>query len=214
VDLLVDLRSVATGASVMLRSLAFAIPGMGMGGGMGGMGGMGRGGPGGRGMGGGVPQGAPMALLELVVGRRPEERATIPARLPAIPPLASERVTAERTFRFTTRMMQHTIDGREFDMSRVDARVPLGRLERWTFENDGQFAHPVHVHATHFQVVARRGGRGTVQPWEQGWKDTVLLLPDERVDVLLRFEHRGLFLLHCHNLEHEDHGMMLNFEVG
>jgi len=217
VDLLVDLSGVAPGTRVLLRSLAFTIPGMGMG--MGGMGpGMGRG-MGGRGMGGmggvgGRPQGAPMELLELVVGRPAGERAVIPARLSTIASLAGERVTGERTFRFTTRMMQHAINGREFDMSRVDERVPLGRLERWTFVNDGQFAHPVHLHATHFQVAARRGGRGAVQPWERGWKDTVLLLPGERVEVLLRFErHRGLFLLHCHNLEHEDAGMMLNFAV-
>ena len=110
--------------------------------------------------------------------------------------------------------MRHTIDGRAYDMARIDARVPLGRLERWTFANEDMLPHPVHVHATQFEVVARRGGRGTVLPWEAGRKDTVLVLPGESVDVLVRFErHRGLYLLHCHNLEHEDAGMMLNFEV-
>ena len=51
-------------------------------------------------------------------------------------------------------------------------------------------------------------------PWEAGLKDTVLLFPEEEVDMLVRFDHHpGRFLLHCHNLEHEDAGMMLNFEV-
>ena len=51
-------------------------------------------------------------------------------------------------------------------------------------------------------------------PWESGLKDTVLVLPGERVEVVVRFQaHRGLFLMHCHNLEHEDMGMMLNFRV-
>jgi FtsP/CotA-like multicopper oxidase with cupredoxin domain len=51
-------------------------------------------------------------------------------------------------------------------------------------------------------------------PWEAGSKDTVLLLPGERVEVAVRFaEYPGLFLLHCHNLEHEDAGMMSNFRV-
>ncbi len=51
-------------------------------------------------------------------------------------------------------------------------------------------------------------------PWESGLKNTVLVLPNERVEVAVRFnEHPGLFLMHCHNLEHEDMGMMLNFEV-
>ena len=174
--------------------------------------GRGRGGMGG--MGSRVPQGAPMELLELVVARRVRDTARIPARLPGITTYAGQRVGAERTFTFTSRMMRHAINGRGFDMSRVDVRVPLGQLERWTFVNDDMFAHPVHVHATHFQVAGRSGGRGVVQPWERGWKDTVLVLPGERVDVLLRFDaHRGLFLLHCHNLEHEDGGMMQNFEV-
>lgn len=51
-------------------------------------------------------------------------------------------------------------------------------------------------------------------PWEGGWKATVLLEAGEEVSVLLRFdEYRGRYLLHCHRLEHEDGGMMLNFEV-
>jgi FtsP/CotA-like multicopper oxidase with cupredoxin domain len=50
-------------------------------------------------------------------------------------------------------------------------------------------------------------------PWEAGLKDTVLTLPGETVDVAVRFFYEGLYLLHCHNLEHEDMDMMLNFEV-
>jgi FtsP/CotA-like multicopper oxidase with cupredoxin domain len=63
-------------------------------------------------------------------------------------------------------------------------------------------------------VIARSGGRNAVQPWEAGLKDTVLVQPQEEVKVAVRFDaHRGLFLLHCHNLEHEDMGMMMNFQV-
>jgi FtsP/CotA-like multicopper oxidase with cupredoxin domain len=214
VDLLVDLAGLAVGTRVLLRSLAFTLPGGmgGMGRGMGGRGGMGRG-MGGA-MGGGAAQGDAMDVLELVVVRPGGPAFVPPARLSAPPALADGRVEGERTFRFASRMMRHTIDGREFDMSRVDERVPLGRLERWTFVNDDMLPHPVHVHATQFEVAARRGGRGAVLPWERGRKDTVLVLPGESVDVLARFDrHRGLFLLHCHNLEHEDAGMMLNFEV-
>jgi FtsP/CotA-like multicopper oxidase with cupredoxin domain len=53
-----------------------------------------------------------------------------------------------------------------------------------------------------------------VQPWERGWKDTVLLLDKESVDVLIRFEHyRSDYVLHCHQLEHESMGMMASFRV-
>ena len=51
-------------------------------------------------------------------------------------------------------------------------------------------------------------------PWESGWKDTVLLNDKETVDVLTRFDgYRGLYVIHCHQLEHESMGMMANFEV-
>ena len=99
-------------------------------------------------------------------------------------------------------------------MDEVDFRVPLGETEIWEFESAGGAPHPVHVHGAHFQVLSRSGGRGRVFPWEQGWKDTVLLQDRERVEIAIRFEsYTGVYLLHCHQLEHEDAGMMLNFEV-
>ena len=119
-----------------------------------------------------------------------------------------------REFHFESAMHRHAINGRQFELNRVDLRVPLGQREVWRFINDSRLPHPVHVHAGQFRVVARRGGRGRIEPWETGLKDTVLVLPDEQVDVAVQFaNYRGLFLLHCHNLEHEDAGMMANFEV-
>ena len=48
---------------------------------------------------------------------------------------------------------------------------------------------------------------------DEGWKDTVMVMPGERVKVLLKFVDPGLFVYHCHNLEHEDQGMMRNYRV-
>ena len=99
-------------------------------------------------------------------------------------------------------------------MDRIDTEVPFGDTEIWTFVTDANDPHPVHLHATHFRVLERIGGRGKIYPWETGRKDTVLVLPGERVRVAVRFTgERGLFLLHCHNLEHEDLGMMQNILV-
>lgn len=127
----------------------------------------------------------------------------------------------ERTFRFTSdrdpetrSMMNHYINGRPFEMEEFEDRIPFGDTEIWTLVNDSDFAHPIHVHATHFRVVGRSGGRDRVMPWERGLKDTVLLRPYETVRIAIRFDaHRGLYLIHCHNLEHEDMSMMLNFMV-
>lgn len=106
------------------------------------------------------------------------------------------------------------INGQRYDLNRIDFQVPLGECELWRFETNGNGPHPVHVHGAYFQVVGRQGGRGRLYPWEAGWKDTVLVGDGETVEVLIRFdEFRGLYLIHCHQLAHEDAGMMANFEV-
>lgn len=211
-DVLVDFTTSRPGERIMLRSLAFEVPGMMMGMGMG-MG-MGRGRMGGGMMGGGM-QGRELDLLELVVTDSPVESAPpIPSRFSKVPRHEVDSSTRRRSFRFNSMMMSHTINGRSFDLGRVDERVRLGETEVWTLINESPLPHPVHIHAGPFEVLSRTGGRGRVMPWETGLKDTVLVFPNERVELAVRFtDHPGIFLLHCHNLEHEDLGMMLNFEV-
>jgi FtsP/CotA-like multicopper oxidase with cupredoxin domain len=217
-DVLVDFSRFAPGQRITLRSHAFTVPGMmGMAGGPGMGMGMGRGGMG-RGMRGGfggLPQGTEMDLLDFVVGSGPAEEAPpLPDRLSEVAAPTVDPDALRRTFRFESMMMQHAINGRSFAMDRVDVRVPLGRQEVWELVNDSGLPHPVHVHAGQFRVLARSGGRSRLMPWETGHKDTVLVLPGERVEIAVRFTRNpGLYLLHCHNLEHEDAGMMMNFLV-
>ena len=72
----------------------------------------------------------------------------------------------------------------------------------------------MHLHGIHFQVLSRAGGRGIVLPHESGWKDTVLCMPGEKVKIIMTFPNNpGKFVFHCHNLEHEDSGMMLNYKI-
>lgn len=119
--------------------------------------------------------------------------------------------TPTRTFSFDG---MNRINGLQYDMNRIDFQVPFGVTERWRFTSGGNAPHPVHVHGASFQVVSRTGGRAQLFPWEAGWKDTVLLNDRETVDVLIRFDgYRGKYVIHCHLLEHEDMGMMSNFEV-
>lgn len=120
-----------------------------------------------------------------------------------------------RTFTFDG---MSRINGQQYDLYRVDFRVPFGVTERWRFKTGGNAPHPVHVHGASFQVVSRTGGRSRLFPWESGWKDTVLLNDKETVDVLIRFdafrgEYDGQYVMHCHQLEHEGMGMMANFKV-
>jgi FtsP/CotA-like multicopper oxidase with cupredoxin domain len=148
-------------------------------------------------------------LLEIRVTRQVTVPATVPTALSTITPLANPVRT--RTFSFDG---MSKINGREYDVNRVDFQVPLGDVERWRFATNGNAPHPVHVHGASYQVVSRTGGRGRLFPWEAGWKDTVLLEDRENVEILIQFTaYTGEYLLHCHKLEHEDMGMMSNFVV-
>ncbi len=127
----------------------------------------------------------------------------------SIQPLANPLAT--RFFSFDG---MSKINGKVYDVNRIDFQVPFGQTEMWTFKTNGNGPHPVHVHGVSFQIVSRTGGRGQVFPWEAGWKDVVLVNDFETVKVLIRFDsYRGIYLIHCHKLEHEDNGMMMNFEV-
>ncbi len=129
--------------------------------------------------------------------------------LSSITPLVQDGATRDFSFDGMSR-----INGRTYDLDRIDFTVPFGKTELWRFTTAGNAPHPVHVHGASFQVVSRTGGRGRLFPWEAGWKDTVLLEDGETVEILLRFDaFKSLYVIHCHKLEHEDAGMMANFEV-
>ncbi len=148
-------------------------------------------------------------LLEFVVVRAVSDTGATPSTLSTIAPLSNPVRT--RDFKFEG---MSKINGLEYEIDRIDFQVPLGDTELWRFSTKGNAPHPVHVHGASFQVQSRTGGRGQLFPWERGWKDTVLLEDGETVEVLIRFEaFRGIYVLHCHKLEHEDMGMMSNFEV-
>lgn len=98
------------------------------------------------------------------------------------------------------------INGRGFDMNRIDERVRLGDTEIWEVSGE-MMAHPFHVHGVHFEVLSRAGRAPEVR--DQGLKDTVLV--QDPVELLVRFTQPAVkapFMYHCHILEHEDNGMM------
>ncbi|GAA2582730.1 multicopper oxidase family protein [Winogradskya consettensis] len=156
-------------------------------------------------------------VMRFVVGRAATDDSAIPARLSSIEPLPRSAATT-RPWMFrqgkVTSMGEETdgwiINGREFDPQRMDATPRLGDVEIWRFGSDGH--HPVHVHLSPFQVISRNGG--PPGPGDHGWKDTVDLSPHELVEVAIRFDdYDGRYLVHCHNLEHEDMAMMATFRV-
>ncbi len=226
-DLILNLSQRRVGTSLMLRSLPFAGVATTMGMGMGrGMGGMMRGGS-------APPNGAPLSILTVHVQRRETSPFQLPARLSTFDaswqPNQGGRVTS-RLFTLSSGGMQWLLNDRTFEMDSVaqNEMVSLGSKEVWEFANTGvgmmgmRMAHPLHLHGRQFRVLNREVDSQLVKDWEvlrdgfpdQGWKDTVLVMPGERLRLLIHFTHYpGLFLYHCHNLEHEDMGMMRNYRV-
>jgi spore coat protein A, manganese oxidase len=87
-------------------------------------------------------------------------------------------------------------------------------VEIWEFTNEsGGWFHPMHVHLVDFRILDRNGL--PPRPEELGAKDVAYVGENETVRVIMRFEHQiGRYMLHCHNVSHEDHDMMAQFEVG
>jgi spore coat protein A, manganese oxidase len=94
----------------------------------------------------------------------------------------------------------------------------LGATEIWEIHNFTEDAHPIHIHQVQFQVVDRQrfGHRHGRRPerWETGFKDTVIAYPGAITRVKATFDLPGLFVWHCHILEHEDNEMMRPLRVG
>ncbi|MFI8456078.1 multicopper oxidase family protein [Kitasatospora sp. NPDC085464] len=146
-----------------------------------------------------------------VSAKQVNDDATVPDRLADVEALDPSAAVTTRDFTFRrSRGDGWTINGEPYQPGRNIATPALGAVERWRFSTD--LHHPVHVHLDHFQVIGRNGA--DPGPYDAGWKDTVDLRPAEAVEVLVRFtDYAGAYMLHCHNLEHEDMAMMADFTV-
>jgi suppressor of ftsI/bilirubin oxidase len=234
-DVLLDLRAVPPGAQVLLRSLEFdpmraglaalcrtsapeigrntasVAPGESAGGGFTAK----------------PADGVALELLRIHVRSGGRYPASIPARLSEVPDIGTRQAQV-RDFLLDHERMRWSINGVRFDMVKTQLSVERGAVEIWQFRNPpGGMPHPVHLHGFSFRMLERRGspqqmlrlavdGRGLTAA-ETGWKDTFVLWPGERVRVAIDFTHdypgEQVYMLHCHNLEHEDQGMMLNVRI-
>ena len=185
-----------------------------------------------------LSNGAPLDVLSLKIGEKGVDVTPLPSRLSTIEHYRVEDAVnrkSPRSFALAMQGMVHTINDRVFEMDSIAPNevVQLGKLEIWEFINRGGsgmgmgrmnmvLPHPMHIHGVQFQVIGRQIARGYESTYDElsagfvddGWKDTVLVMPGEKVQVLVRFEnYAGTYLYHCHNLEHEDAGMMRNYKI-
>lgn len=158
--------------------------------------------------------GSTASVMQFRVTRREVDDSAVPTRLSDIEPLVAAAPVRAREFRATRGAVGDrqgwTVNGLVYDPERVDGRLALGEVERWRFISDVH--HPLHVHLDPFQVLRR--GSGTGSAYDVGWKDTMDIRAGETVEVAIRFQdYRGIYVMHCHNLEHEDMAMMTNVET-
>ena len=156
-------------------------------------------------------------LLKFIVDRDvASDPSQVPATLRPLPPLPSNtEINALRTrhWKFDRSNGAWTVNGEFFDPDVVRAQVKRGTKEVWVLENGGGgWHHPIHIHHNEFRILSRNGVKPP--PFEQGRKDVVTLEPGEEVRVLMEFSaFLGKYPIHCHNTVHEDHAMMVLWEI-
>jgi FtsP/CotA-like multicopper oxidase with cupredoxin domain len=226
IDVWADFSKLKIGTELALNSLAFSgaenVGGSNMGGMMGS---------------GNAPElGAAMTLFKVKIARAETETRKLPSKLAALPLLRPEdaiNAAQPRPVELSLQGMKWVMNGQPFEMNVATPQetVKLNSIEQWEIINklnpgammDAKgMAHPIHFHGVKFQVISRQvlpelaAGWQTVKDGyvDEGFKDTVMVMPGERVKLLMKFEkYSGLFAYHCHTLEHEDAGMMRNYRV-
>ena len=242
-ELWMDFSGRAVDTELTLRSIPFDASthggGMGMMGGRGMMGGMGgRGGM----MGGGMmsvsslPSGSDYPVLKVRVTKKEQGNNTLPKVLTPITALRvkdAQNAANPKTITLSMQHMSALLNGRSYKMNDIqpDEIIPVNTLQLIEFDNGFSggmhgmmmdMPHPMHLHGEQFQIVKREVNSGSQENYQtvaagfvnSGWKDVVLVMPGEKVTILKPFnDFKGMFMYHCHNLEHEDMGMMRDLLV-
>src|SRR4051812_41156804 len=154
-------------------------------------------------------------VMQFRVDKRVSDTTRVPVALKALPKLdlpSSPTMTWDFGLGTSGDHTAWTINGKPYDHHRVDAQIALGSVQRWLLVNTSTITHYVHLHEEAWRTVSRNG-----QPppaWEAGFQDVWRLDPGDTVEVAAKVtDYTGPFMIHCHMLDHEDHGMMGTFEV-
>jgi FtsP/CotA-like multicopper oxidase with cupredoxin domain len=157
-------------------------------------------------------------LMEFRVGRRKSDGTSVPRRLRPLPSWTQGlglHSPVDRNWPITIGggiNPKWLIKGKTFNPARSDARPALGTTEVWAVTNKTGVGHVIHMHSTDWYMLSRNGR--PPKPWEDCLKESFFVDPGDTIHVAAHFsDHTGKFVIHCHMLEHEDHGLMGQFKV-
>jgi FtsP/CotA-like multicopper oxidase with cupredoxin domain len=161
-----------------------------------------------------VPAAQGNKVLEFrVISGTVNDQSVNPATNPsfyAVPARVTEN--KRRCFKFDRENGQWVINDEVFDCNDVRFRVKRNNVEVWELEGGFDWQHPIHIHFEEHQIIRRN--RNTPTLIERGRKDVVRLGENDDVEIFFRFrDFVGRYPMHCHNTIHEDHAMMLRFDI-
>ncbi len=185
--------------------------------------------------------GDPLIQFRVVEATGPDP-SRIPDKLREWPRIDPGEIRRERVWEFDYDGGLWTVNGKVFDPNRIDAGIEQGTAEVWIFRNGGNsWSHPIHSHFTEFLILEVNGvpfDRSWVQDWHEGEevhvpyfdggpkpkpikrfmggkrRDVATLLPGDEIKVVMRWtDFLGKYVMHCHNVVHEDHSMMVRWDI-
>ena len=134
--------------------------------------------------------------------------------------LARAAAAKTRTWKFSRTNGAWMVNDKFFDENRVDAKIPVGSEETWVISNnDDGWRHPVHIHFEEHRTLTRNGKPAVPNTQfnasvDYARKDVVELNNPESVRIFMRFrDMKGRYVMHCHNVVHEDHAMMVRWDI-
>lgn len=175
------------------------------------------------GMGWAKPVDSTLTLLTVELKGEPTKAINLPETLRPITPLGEAKVTRRFVLSENMQMgmkdgkhemtMEFLINKKTFDMNRIDFESKVGEVELWEIVNNTDMDHPFHVHGGHFQVISiEENSKETPYPY-LAWKDIINTKKQQTVRFKIKQNLTGLRMYHCHVLEHEDLGMMGQYNV-
>ncbi|MGH8433067.1 MAG: multicopper oxidase family protein [Pseudomonas sp.] len=160
-------------------------------------------------------------VLKFIVDREPPEQdlSRVPSKLRELPPLDLEEIARApvRRWEFDRKNGLWLVNGRLFDVNNPRIEIKQGSAEVWELVGkSGGWSHPIHIHLEEGRILSKSVDdiEVPVPPHERGRKDVFVLEQTMTMRVLLRFrDFTGKYVMHCHNVIHEDHAMMVRFDI-